>query len=395
MSIALPSRHAGRVRPAALAAMAFLTITVVHAESTGRGPNGIEALGEALFFDVNLSKDRTQSCATCHAPDHGFADARATAADRAASLGGDGHSLGDRNTPTASYARFSPLFGKNGKGRWAGGLFHDGREADLEGQAGGPPLNPIEMGMGSKSAIVARLKENPDYVEAFERVFGAPVLQNDETAYAGVTKAIAAFERTAFFAPFDSKYDRSLRGEDKLTDEEELGRVLFFSNQFTNCRTCHQLNVLAGGERETFSNYEFHNIGVPENKALRTANGARPGHVDFGLFENPAVKGDPAQKGKFKTPTLRNVAVTGPYMHNGVFTDLRTVILFYNKYNSKASRRQINPETGMVWAAPEVPENISREELEFGPALKDREIDALIAFLKTLTDKRHEHLIAE
>jgi cytochrome c peroxidase len=153
------------------------------------------------------------------------------------------------------------------------------------------------------------------------------------------------------------------------------------------------LNAVGGSQGETFSNYEFHNIGVPVNEALRRANGAEAGRVDPGLAANPAVAGDPAQRGKFKTPTLRNVAVTGPYMHNGVFAELRTVILFYNKYNSKSVKRQINPETGAPWSAPEVEGNLSRDELEFGPALKDRDIDALVAFLRTLTDRRYEQLV--
>jgi cytochrome c peroxidase len=351
-------------------------------------------LGEALFFDTNLSRQRTQACATCHAPDHAFTDPRETAAGLAASLGDDGKSLGDRNAPSAAYAGAAPAFGKNARNRWAGGLFHDGRAASLADQAGGPPLNPIEMAMPSKAAVVARLKENPDYVAAFRAAFGGDVFADDETAYAAMTEAIAAFERTPLFHPFDSKYDRVLRGEDQFTEQEDLGRVLFFSNQFTNCSKCHQLKPLGGAAEETFSNYEFHNIGVPANAALRAANGSPPGRVDDGLLANPAVAGDPAQRGKYKTPSLRNVAVTAPYMHNGVFKDLRTVILFYNKYNAKSARRQINPETGKTWDPPEVDGTLSREELEFGPALKDREIDALVAFLKTLTDRRYEHLMA-
>lgn len=91
---------------------------------------------------------------------------------------------------------------------------------------------------------------------------------------------------------------------------------------------------------------------------------------------------------------LRNVAVTGPYMHNGVFKDLRTTILFYNKYVSHAHARQIDPETGQAWAAPEVPGTVSLKELKAAPALDDRRIEALVAFLKTLTDKRYEPLLA-
>lgn len=357
----------------------------------------IEALGKALFFETNLSKNRTQACATCHNPDRAFTDPRETEAGRAVSLGDDGTSLGDRNTPSAAYASFSPTFHSNDKGEYVGGQFLDGREKDLEGQAGGPPLNPIEMAMPDKAAVVARIRENPAYVAAFEKLFGKHVFASADAAYAAMTKAIAAFERTPVFQPFSSKYDRYLRGEYKLTDDEELGRLLFFSQQFTNCNMCHQLHGSQMAARETFSNYHFHNIGVPANAAVRKLNGAKPGHVDHGLLENKAVADKaPASKnedGKFKVPTLRNVAVTAPYMHNGVFKELRTTVLFYNKYNSKSAKRQINPETGKPWAAPEVPGTLSLKELTHGPALDDTRIDALVAFMKTLTDKRYEHLL--
>jgi len=352
------------------------------------------ALGEALFSDVNLSRNRTQACATCHNPDFGFVDPRPTDAGRAVSLGDDGASLGDRNTPTAAYARFSPPFHQMEDGTYKGGQFLDGREADLHGQAGGPPLNPIEMGMPDKPSVVMRLKENPEFVRAFKALYGDNVLDDAEAAYEAMRESIAAFEETETFAPFDSKYDRYLRGEAELTDQEELGRVLFFSQQFTNCNQCHQLHSSQMARTETFSNYEYHNIGIPKNATARAANGSAEDHVDRGLLDNPAVS-DPAQAGKFKVPTLRNVAVTGPYMHNGVFRDLRTTVLFYNKYNSNAASAQTNPETGEPWAPPEVGENLSLEELEHGPALDDKRIDALVAFLKTLTDRRYEHLLQD
>jgi cytochrome c peroxidase len=249
------------------------------------------------------------------------------------------------------------------------------------------------MGMPDKASVVARLKENPAYVAAFGALFGPNnILDDSERGYAAMTLAIAAFERTPEFSPFDSKYDRSLRGEAVLTQQEELGRVLFFSSQFTNCSQCHRLNAQGGTEKELFSNFEYHNIGTPLNSVVRAANGSEPGRIDHGLLANPAVT-DKAHDGKFKVPTLRNVAVTGPYMHNGVFKDLRTVVLFYNKYNSKSAKRQINPETNAPWEAPEVPANLSMKELESGPALDDKRIDALVAFLKTLTDKRYEPLL--
>lgn len=374
------------------AACAFAFIPPAQADTAQKPYTTMEALGKALFFDVNLSKNRTQSCSTCHTPDAGFVDPHETDVGKAVSLGDDGKSLGDRNTPTASYARFSPPFHKNKAGVFVGGQFLDGRELNLQGQAGGPPLNSIEMGMPDKASVVARLKENPLYISAFARLFDKPIFDDSEKAYAAMTKAIAAFEKTEFFSPFTSKYDRSLRGAYKLTNQEELGRLLFFSRQFTNCNICHQLRKLPGGKQETFSNYEFHNIGVPANLAARRYNGVAKGHIDHGLLNNPMVD-DKSQDGKFKTPTLRNIAVTGPYMHNGVFKDLRTVILFYNKYNSISKKRHINPETTKQWRTPEVPANLSIKELETGPALDDKRVDALVAFLKTLTDKRYEHLL--
>ena len=359
----------------------------------GDAPATLEALGERLFFDTNLSKNRSQSCAMCHSPDHGFADPRETAVGRAASLGDDGKTLGDRNAPTAAYARFAPPFGKGGDGRWRGGLFHDGRAADLEAQAGGPPLNRKEMGMRDEAEVVARLKENPDYVTAFRALFGDKTLDDAKAGYAAMTKALAAFERTDIFAPFDSKYDRFLRGEATLTEQEELGRVLFFSTQFTNCSECHRSQRDGTLEREVFTDHRFHNIGTPRNEALRRHNGTPRALRDKGLGDHPAFTRDATVEGMIKTPTLRNVAVTGPYMHNGVFADLRTVILFYDKYNAKSAARRINPETGKPWAAPENPRNLSLRELEIGPALSDKRVDALVAFLRTLTDKRYERLL--
>lgn len=350
-----------------------------------QAPDSLAALGETLFFDPDLSKTRTQSCSSCHDPAFGFADPREGPAGKAVSVGADGKSIGTRNAPSVAYAAFSPAFHRRADGKYAGGQFLDGRADTLEDQAGGPVLNPVEMAMPDKASVVARLKEKPAYVAAFKTQFGADVFADDDKAFAAMGKAMAAYERSPAVSPFDSKYDRYLRGEYTMTPQEELGRVLFFSNQFTNCHLCHQLKPAAEAG-ETFSDYSFHNIGVPRNPAL-DVQGRLP--VDHGLLQRPGIT-DRAQDGRFRVPSLRNVAVTGPYMHNGVFRDLRTVILFYNKYNSKAAARQIDPETGKPWAAPEVPATLSREELDFGPALDNRRIDALVAFLKTLTDKRYE-----
>ncbi|MBU1725203.1 MAG: methylamine utilization protein MauG [Gammaproteobacteria bacterium] len=356
-------------------------------------PVGKAELGEKLYFDVNLSKNRTQSCATCHNPEHGFVDNRSTSVGKAVSLGDDGKSLGDRNAPSVAYARFSPDFHQNKKGQYVGGQFLDGREKDLAGQAGDPPLNPVEMGMPDKATVAKRLQENADYLKVFKQLFGSGVFDQPQTAYAAMAESIGEFEKTDQFAPFDSKYDRYLKGEVELTEQESLGESLFFSNQFTNCNRCHQVKAFPGSDGETFSNYQYHNLGVPPNQAVRAANGKGKDFIDNGLLEHPEVK-DEKEAGKFKVPTLRNVAITGPYMHNGVFGDLKSVVLFYDKFNN--SERKLNPETGQPWDVPEVGRNLALQEEEFqAPALKDAEVDALVAFMKTLTDQRYEPLLAQ
>ncbi|MEL6414232.1 MAG: cytochrome c peroxidase [Pseudomonadota bacterium] len=349
----------------------------------------VEGLGKALFHDPNLSLNRTQSCSTCHDPEFAFADPRG-----AASLGDDGVSLGDRSAPSAAYAAFSPPFHIDEEGNARGGQFWDGRAETLAEQAGGPPLNPAEMGMPSRQAVVGRILENEDYVAAFKAHFGDAVLSDADTGYNAMTDAIAAFEMTDELSPFNSRYDRYLDGATELTREEQLGEALFFSQQFTNCGMCHQLRPTGVRQREPFSNYEFHNVGTPENTALRMENGVPIGTIDDGLASNERAS-SASNRGKFKVPTLRNVAITAPYMHNGVFQDLRTVILFYNRYNTRSESRHINPETGQMFRNPEVPSTLAMEKLTHGRALKDREIDALVAFLKTLTDERYEHLISD
>lgn len=390
-----------------LAASLFVALSALACgdETPGEQPPALAELGEELFHDANLSMNRTQSCATCHDPGHAFIDARRDAEGRvmAVSLGDDGVSLGDRNAPTAAYAAFAPDFHHGTRQRfnkqsnhrlyegWLGGMFHDGREPDLEGQAGGPPLNPIEMGMPDRASVVARLEANDRYVTAFRAHFGDDVFDDVDAAYRAMSEAIAAFERTDVFAPFDSKYDRSLRGEATLSFKELTGKSLFFS-EFANCGICHQLHN--NGDpvnrfEETFTGYEYHNVGVPVNEAVRARNGVT--EPDLGLYLNPAVS-DPEARGKFRVPTLRNIAVTGPYMHNGVFRDLRTTVEFYAHFLDREGRPD-NPETGLPWREAEVPETVATELLEVGDPLTDDDIDALVCFLRTLTDERYESLM--
>lgn len=348
-------------------------------------------LGKALFMDVNLSANRTQACASCHNPATAFTDSRDNGVSGAVSLGDDGESVGDRNAPTLTYTSVVPEFGPDGDGEYAGGFFYDGRAVNLEEQAAEPFTNPLEMALPDHASVVARVQENAAYVKALVRLFGNSVFDTTERAMQAITASIAAFERTAEFAPFDSKYDRYLRGEYRLTAEEELGRILFYSQLF-NCHSCHLIDTREFFEGETFTNHRYHNIGVPINVAVREANGSGTARRDLGLLENPRID-DPAQAGKFKVPTLRNVAVTGPYMHNGVFRDLETVILFYNKFTLSNSESQTNPETGGPWGEPEVPGTVDLELLREGQPISAMQVSALVAFLEALTDRRYEPLL--
>lgn len=378
------------IRPMVLIILLFILPTV-HGEPP---PPSKEALGQALFVDPQLSLHRTQSCASCHTPEAGLVDSRRQPiTGGAVSLGGDGHSLGVRNAPTLSYVGRVPPLQENQDGEYLGGLFLDGRAATLQEQALGPLLNPVEMAMPDGQTVLARLRDNPRYVESFQTLFGSAVLDDPEPALAALAESLATYERSPAFSTFDSKYDRYLRGEYRMSEAEELGRILFFSQQFTNCNRCHQLQAMPGQAQEIFSNFEYHNIGTPANPAIQHPDNPGELYADPGLANNPQVADPQAQRGKFRVPTLRNVAVTGPYMHNGVFEDLRTVVLFYDKYNNPT--REFNPETGQPWAPPAVDGTLSLEDLSHGPALEERRVDALVAFMKTLTDRRYEPLLGD
>lgn len=373
--------------------MPFLASLTMLASASATAGDDLAALGEALFFDTNLSLNRTQSCATCHNPAAAFTDSRQNASGRAVSLGDDGRSLGDRNAPSITYAALIPPFGRDETGVYAGGAFYDGRARDLVDQAGQPFTNPLEMNLPDEGTVVARVAENPAHVEVLRRHFGAEIFDDSDAAFRAITESIVAFERTPQFAPFDSKYDRFLRGEYQLTAEEELGRKLFYSRVF-NCHSCHLIDQREMVQGMAFTTHRYHNIGVPANESVRELNGLGAGHRDMGLLESPAID-DPAEAGKFKVPTLRNVAVTAPYMHNGVFEKLETVIVFYNKFILANAESQTNPETGEPWGEAEVPETIDLELLEEGQPVSPLQVRPLVTFLETLTDQRYEHLLED
>lgn len=346
------------------------------------------AVGRALFHDPNLSLQRTQSCATCHSPALAFTDPRSEPARGAVSLGADGKSLGRRNAPTLTYVALTPPFGRDAEG-YLGGHFYDGRAATLLDQIEGPLLDPTEMAMPDIAAVAARLRENAQILQALKALTAGLDVGDDAALFRAALQAIVAFERSEAFSTFDSKYDRFLAGTATMTPDETMGREIFFSD-LANCHSCHLQDPERRAEREPFTSFRYFNIGAPANPALLAARPGTP--VDLGLASNPAATG-PQSRGKFRTPSLRNIAVTAPYMHNGAFAELETAVRFYGKYIVSNDFSEINPESAQPWGPAEVPETIDLALLAGGQPIGPIRARQLTAFLRTLTDQRYETLL--
>ena len=311
------------------------------------------ALGEKLFNDKRLSVNDTVSCATCHVPEKGFVDHKPLSEGVGAPK-----ERTQRNSPTVLNAMFNAT------------QFWDGRAPSLEEQAKLPILNPIEMGQKSPDDVVAKVAKIPEYRDTFQRVFGRPPSYDDLAA------AIAAFERTQYAG--DAPFDRYIVGNEKAIDASaKRGWALF--NGKARCNDCHAFS----GANPLFSDQKFHNIGIAAHKTdfiglSRRAMGiVKTG--DLKQIDELAIQSDLSELGRFlvtkhandigafKSPTLRNIAVTGPYMHDGSMATLWDVIDHYNKGGVP------NP-------------NLDGGMQRLG--LSETEIDDLVAFLATLTSPR-------
>jgi cytochrome c peroxidase len=272
-------------------------------------------LGDQLFDDKRLSVDGTVSCSTCHDPKAGFVDHKTTSV-------GVGKQQGQRNAPTVLNAMFNAT------------QFWDGRAPTLEEQAKLPILNPIEMGQKSPDDVVAKVRSIPEYTEAFHRLIGR------DPTYDDIARAIASFERTKFAG--DAPFDRYISGqEDAIDASARRGWALF--NGKGRCTACHAVNATS----PLFSDQKFHNIGIAAHKqdftdlARKALAVVKTGdkrqidelviQTDFSELGRFMITKNPADVGAFKTPTLRNVAITGPYMHDGSMDTLWDVMDHYNK----------------------------------------------------------------
>ncbi len=337
-----------------------------NSATTPDTPLTLAELGERLYNDASLSEPAGQSCASCHSPTTGFDEPDAS---NPSSLGANGGSFGTRNSPTSSYAAHIPALQIVNRGRGGnvliGGQFWDGRATNLEEQAQLPFFNPAEMALASPQALATKLQLT-DYARDIESLFGNTIFENAEQTLVAVSTAIAAFERTSLFSPFNAKFDRVQAGATTFTAAEARGQQIF--NGRGQCDTCHDT---PNGSPQVFSDFEYKNIGVPRHFTL-LSNIGDPGFIDLGLG---AVANNAADNGKFRTPNLRNIAITAPYMHNGVFGSLREVVEFYNTRDTTFA------------GAPEVNQNVDNANQIGNLGLSNNDISDLIAFLNTLTDQ--------
>lgn len=261
-------------------------------------------LGKVLYFDNRLSKDNTQSCNTCH-------DLSTYGVDNKALSEGNDGGLGDRNSPTTLNSAFHFV------------QFWDGREPDVEAQAGGPILNPVEMAMPSEEAVVKKLSAIDEYKTLFAAAFPG---QTNPITFDNIKRAIGVFERK-LVTP--SKFDDYLAGDDQaLSAKEKKGLQTYISS---GCITCHMGSLLGGNMYQKFG--LFGNYWEYTNSEV----------IDEGRF---AVTGNEAEKYMFKVPSLRNIEKTAPYFHDGSVEELSSAIKIMAKIGS--NKDVTDPEIGEI-----------------------------------------------
>lgn len=319
------------------------------------------AIGRSIFSDTGLSEPAGQGCISCHDPKFAFGG------NTPVSPGAVAGRLGARNAPSLMYAALTPSFAfeeittPDGEEifAWEGGLFHDGRAEDQFAQVQEPFFNPDEMNLPDAAALAARLRQAP-YAADLRQWVGESAWGDDAQVNYHAYRALVEFLKEPFFRPFDARIDDYLGGDESaLNDQEKRGLDVF--RNAGKCADCHPL-VGDSWEKPLLSDFGYDNLGAPSR-----------GKKDPGLGGHT---GDPADLGAFKAPTLRNVALTAPYLHNGSVATLREVMEFYNK-------RDLEPER---WGATDFPETVNRDDLG-NLELTDQQIDDLTALMDAFTDR--------
>jgi cytochrome c peroxidase len=368
--------------------------------------SAVQQLGKQIFFDARLSEPvGVQSCASCHAPEVGFSGfgdiptggAAAASGFKRGFVAGIGEgapagAFGRRKPPSAAYATFAPNLVYDAVDQaFVGGLFWDGRAtgsrlgSTAAEQAQGPFLADKEQNHANPAAVLAKLKNNRAYIALWQAAYGTSDINIStptavQDSYDKLGFAIAEYEASAEVNQFTSKWDAYKAGRTTLTAQELEGQRLFLNE--ADCRACH--NSTGGNKNrpfqagELFTDFAYHNIGVPQN-ANNPGGNASP---DLGLGGFLATAANPQwramatqEMGKFKTPTLRNVGKAQRFMHNGALRTLEEVVHFYNT-------RDV---AGAGWSAPEYTGNLDVEHVG-GLGLTPAQEAAIVAFMRTLND---------
>ena len=377
-----------------------------YAPSPGRTPPSVEQLttiGRAMFFDKTLSANGRIACASCHDPAFAFGPSNSAAVQP----GVRANARGFRATPSLRYLHSLPPFSEHhfdNEGDDSvdlgptGGHTWDGRAGSAHEQARLPLLSPDEMGNANEDAVVRRLERTP-YAAQMRAAFGADLFAHTAQAFAAATMALEVFQQSPReFYPYSSRYDAVLRGQATLTPREARGLALFNDPAKGNCASCHLSTPTRDGAFPLFTDFGHIALGVPRNIGLRANDDPR--FFDLGLCGplRTDFMGKPDAReycGRFRTPSLRNVALRKVFFHNGVVRSLDEAVRFYATRDTDPRHWYGRDARGRVKRYDDLPPgyraNVNTDP-PFGgragstPALNETEIGDIVAFLKTLTD---------
>ncbi|OWY37757.1 cytochrome-c peroxidase [Xenophilus sp. AP218F] len=398
-ALAASADQAARRPPATKAAAAFRPYAPDPAHPVSAAQ--LDALGRRLFSDPALSASGQLSCASCHSPAHAYGPPNALATQPG---GKDGAQPGVRAAPSLRYLQNVPPFSEHFRDNDGndsedagptGGLTWDGRAGSAHEQAGLPLLAANEMANRSEEEAAERLRRSRHAAE-FQRLFGQDIFKEPRRAFAKAALALEVFQQNPReFYPYDSKYDAYLRGQARLSAQEARGLRAFNDPAKGNCASCHVSRIGEDGAFPSFSDYGHIAVGAPRNAGL-PAN-ANPAYFDLGLCGpyRADLKQHAEYCGLFRTPSLRNVARRQAFFHNGVFHDLRQVLRFYAERDVRPEKWYPRGQDGRPAKFNDLPAayraNVNMEP-PFGgkpggkPAFGERDIDDMLAFLKTLND---------
>jgi cytochrome c peroxidase len=352
------------------------------------------ALGKTIFFDARLSEPPGTSCADCHDPARAFSGTHGSRVG--VPLGSRPGHFARRTAPSVLYMRYVPAFhyfedDEAPAPEPRGGFFWDGRSDSLVQLVRQPLFNPDEMNAESPRRVAGKIARGP-YARDFRALFGPS--SDPEAIVRGVGVAIEAFLKSDEMSPATSKYDAYVRGQATLTDQERRGLEIFKDRRRGACSGCHRMAETSTNPAESmFTDYGYDAIALPRNRELPRNHD--PASFDLGLCERKDAHAavDERTCASFRTPSLRNVAVRESFGHNGVYRSLRDVVAFYAR-RAVAPARIYPPGQRFDDVPPRYRGNVNiyapvYNRREGGaPPLDDGEIDAVVAFLGTLTDAR-------